>query len=146
MNERNTENSGPDGGEPTEAGASPSVPESRRGEEAPQRTTPETMALVIYILYLVGLAASVAAFVGLLIAYSNRRAAAGTWLEGHITYQIRTFWLGLAMFAVGLLTAVLGVGILILLFFLLWAAVRSVRGLGWLSRHEPVPDPLTLMW
>jgi uncharacterized membrane protein len=146
MSDSSTEAPGSAEERSAEAGARPSVPESRRGETLPHRPTPESMVLAIYILYLIGLAVSFAAVIGLLVAYSSRAATAHTWLEGHVTYQIRTFWIGLAMFSVGFLTIILGVGILILLFFFLWAAVRSIRGLGRLSRREPMPDPRTLMW
>ena len=50
---------------------------------------------LIYILYLASLVVGVTILIGLVIAYLNLREAIGTWAEGHYTYQIRTFWIGL---------------------------------------------------
>ena len=76
MSDSSTEAPGSAEERSAEAGARPSVPESRRGETLPHRPTPESMVLAIYILYLIGLAVSFAAVIGLLVAYSSRAAAA----------------------------------------------------------------------
>ena len=129
-----------------------SVPESvrRAGGEAhavdPLRGTDTTMATAVYVLYLVGLAASIAALVGVGLAHANRRAAAGTWLETHYQYQIRTFWYGLGLVAVGFATLPILIGGFVLLFWWVWAAVRTVKGWNRLSRREPIADPESLWW
>ena len=129
------------------SGAGGSVPESQRGLPSLLAANPETtMATAVYILYFVGLATGIAALIGVVIAHVNRESARGTWLESHYQFQIRTFWLGLAILCVGAVTSVIGIGLLILLFFLVWAAVRTVRGWSWLARQEPVPEPRTLLW
>ena len=104
------------------------------------------MAMVVYILYLVGLASGVAALFGVVLAYVYRPAAAGSWTESHIRYQIRTWWLGLLLLAAGIVLAALLIWIPILIFFFVWAAVRSIKGLGALGRREPIADPDTLFW
>lgn len=133
-------------GSPSPAGGS--VPESQRRADAARTVAgPDvTPATAVYILYLVGLATGLAALIGVVIAHLNRQTAGGTWLESHYQFQIRTFWMGLAMLIVGIATSVLGIGLLIVLFFLVWATVRTVRGWSRLARHEPIADPQTFWW
>jgi uncharacterized membrane protein len=105
-----------------------------------------TMPMVVYVLYLVGLATGIAAMIGVILAYANRDKTAGTWLESHYTFQIRTFWIGFLILCVAALTFVLGIGVLILLAFWIWAAVRAIIGLSKLSKREPIADPGTWTW
>ena len=123
-----------------------SVPATGRGDVPEPRSNGQTMVMVIYILYLVGLALSIAAIGGVVLAYINRAAAEGTWLEGHIHFQIRTWWLWLLIFILGAVLVSIGVGFLIMIFFLVWAAIRSIKGLSALSRREPIVDPTLLFW
>lgn len=118
-------------------------PHRSRRERAP---AVETMTTVVYVLYIAGLGGAVPGIVGMLIAYGNRGGAANTWLASHVQFQIRTFWLGLPIAVGGLILAVAGIGIALLLGFAIWVAVRSVRGLRLLSRGEPVGNPDTLLW
>ena len=74
--------------------------------------------------------------------YALRNDTRGTWLESHFRWQIRTFWLAL-LFS-GVLAAVAGVLMLLLIgfviwpvgFFLLgiWAIIRIAR--GWLRLRD----------
>jgi len=96
---------------------------------------------LIYILYLASAVIGVTILVGLVIAYINRRDAAGTWAESHYTYQIRTFWIGLLYSLISMLLMVVGIGFLLIIAVVVWAIVRSVRGLQWASAGSPVPNP-----
>ena len=78
--------------------------------------------------------------------YVKRDEARGTWLESHITWQIRTFWFSL-LWAVligisGLLLAIVLVGFAVWavgLFGLgVWAIYRIARGWLRLRDHQPI--------
>lgn len=53
-----------------------------------------------YILYAATLLVGVTAIVGVIIAYLCRRDVAGTWLESHVRWLIRTFWISLGLWVV----------------------------------------------
>ncbi|MBT5859802.1 MAG: hypothetical protein HOH89_01465 [Alphaproteobacteria bacterium] len=112
----------------------------------PSGLTQSNTVMVIYILYLVGFTAPITAIVGVVFAYMSRDQARDTWMESHYEFQIRTFWMGLGMAIVGGLLAVIGIGVLILIFWFVWAIIRSAKGLMWYSKGEPVPDPMTRLW
>ena len=103
---------------------------------------PDNLKL-IYILYLVSAIVGVTILIGVVIAYINRGQAAGTWVESHYTYQIRTFWIGLLFACISLVLMVVGVGFLLIAAVAIWGIVRCVRGLQWAAAGKPVPNPQT---
>lgn len=102
-------------------------------------------ANIIYILYLVGLVVGVTALIGVIMAYMNRDDAPA-WVRSHYEFQIRTFWIGLAMVVVGGITSFIAVGFLLLLFYTVWLIIRCVKGMQYVSRGESHPDPDTWMF
>jgi len=118
-------------------------PTSRRpdaaGEAAPENH--RTLTAVVYGLqagvFLIGLSAIVA----VVINYVKRDAVAGTWLESHFRWQIRTFWFGLLWGAIGALLFVFFVGWFILMADAVWIIYRIVK--GWLNLNDgkPMPPP-----
>jgi uncharacterized membrane protein len=54
---------------------------------------------------------------------------AGTWLESDFTWQIRTFWWSLGWCVLGIATAILIVGLIILMASAVWFVYRIVRRL-----------------
>ncbi len=105
-----------------------------------------TIPMVVYVLYLIGLATGVAAVIGVVLAYVNRDKVAGTWLTSHYRYQIRTFWIGLLICVVGGITVLVGIGFLILLGFAVWVAVRSILGINRLANRQPIANPAAWLW
>lgn len=100
---------------------------------------------LIYILYLVGLVFGLTALVGIILAYMNR-AKADTVAASHYTYLIRTFWMGLAYALLSMVLMMVGIGFLLMIALVVWLIVRCVKGLQWVSRGEPVPDPETWLF
>ena len=103
------------------------------------------MAHVIYALYALGLFTVLStAVVGVVLAYFNRDAGRGTWLEGHARWQIRTFWYGLLWVSLCLLFVVFTLGIGVLIVWLpaaivaLWFVYRIVRGWLRLAAGRPM--------
>ena len=102
----------------------------------------KTMPFVIYILYLASFITGITPLIGVVLAYVNR-GGAPAWLETHYTFLIRTFWIGLLYTVIGGVTLIFIVGWLVLLAASVWLIVRCAKGLSWLDRNEPVPDPYT---
>lgn len=107
-----------------------------------------TIAHVVYALHAVAIALGVAgaptvigSFVGsvpsiiaVVLNYTKRSGARGTWLESHYRWQIRTFWFAMLwlIIAVLLIMTLVGVpiGFGILIAVTLWLVYRIAR--GWL--------------
>ena len=98
------------------------------------------LALIVYILYLVGFLTGVSAVVGLIIATMQIERADPV-SRSHFRFQIRTFWIGLLFVAAGAITLYIGIGALILLWWVAWTAIRCVKGLLLLNAGEPVAQP-----
>ena len=99
------------------------------------------MALIIYILFLVGFAtAHIASIVGLVLAYVNRDSAP-EWLRSHYTFQIRTFWIGLLYFAIAGVCIFILIGIPMLVAVTVWFIVRCALGINRLMKNEAYPTP-----
>jgi len=99
---------------------------------------------LIYVLYLVGLAFGLTALIGVVLAYMNRGAASGV-LASHYTYLVRTFWLALGYGLVAAVLMVVGIGFLLMIAVAVWLILRCLRGLQWIGRGEPVPDPRSFL-
>jgi uncharacterized membrane protein len=75
--------------------------------------------------------------IAVILNYVKRSEAAGTWLESHFRWQIRTFWFGVLWVGLCFLFVVLTLGIGLVIAWLplgivgLWFVYRVVR--GWLA-------------
>ena len=54
-----------------------------------------TMPVVVYVLYLLGFAGGITAFIGFVMAYALKGRASER-MRSHYVFQIRTVWIGLA--------------------------------------------------
>lgn len=84
---------------------------------------------IIYFLYAASLFAGVTAIVAIIINYIKRDEVAGTWLESHFRWQMRTFWFSLLWAVIGMVTTVIGIGVVILITAGIWAIYRIVKGM-----------------
>jgi uncharacterized membrane protein len=113
-----------------------------------------TMPAVVYGLYLLGLTHGLTIIIGLIIAYASRDSA-GPRMRSHYTWQIRTFWLSIGWFLIGVALIFWG-GIFSLVlvglpFFALgwlicggvwlWVLIRLILGVVYLARDEAYPRP-----
>lgn len=97
--------------------------------------------MIIYILYLIGIAVGVVTIAGVIMAYLKRGDVSGTYAESHMTYLIRTFWIALVVGIVGSILTVVGVGLILLLALLVWYIYRVVKGFVAFNDGRPIPDP-----
>ena len=116
-----------------------------------------TLAHVIYALHALSIVAGISAaatlvsafvfgwpsLVAVVLNYVKRSDAAGTFLESHFRWQIRTFWFGLLWCVVAALLFISIVGWLILWAVAgiagLWVVYRIVRGWLALAGRRPLP-------
>lgn len=120
----------------------------------PRAEEDKVLPAVVYGLYLLGFTNGLTFLVGLILAYVNRDAA-GPINASHYTFAIRTFWLAIAWFLIGLLLTIFGaplslllVGIPVLMAGIaimgavgVWFVVRCVMGIYYLVRGEAYPRP-----
>jgi len=104
-----------------------------------KKTKLEEKTLIIYIFYFVGLS-----LVGLIMAYIYRKDAP-EWLEKHYTFQIRTFWIGLLYFFVGIILCFVFIGIVIELLAGAWLIIRCIKGIMSLNKKE-APEKVSTWW
>ena len=82
--------------------------------------------------------------IAVILNYARRGAAAGTFLESHFTWQIRTFWLAFMWAAIGLLAFLSIIGILVgwVVWVVtgVWVIYRVAR--GWLALVNGKPMPM----
>lgn len=96
-----------------------------------------TTAKIIYVLYLVSILVGLTGLIGVIIAYVSK-SDAEQWLQEHYRFQIRTFWIGFLYLFIAAITMAVGIGYLILIFWLIWIIVRCIKGLKALeARQQP---------
>ena len=100
---------------------------------------------LIYILYGIGFATAVTALVGMILAYLKLEDADAV-TASHFRYQLRTFWYGLIMVAVGSSLAVILIGIPILIWWMFWTVMRIVKGYLRANEQRPIDNPETWLF
>ena len=63
----------------------------------------------------------------------------GSWIESHVRWQTKTFWLTLIWMIIGGITTIFLIGWLVLLATSLWQIYRIVKGWEYLNEHRPMP-------
>ncbi|TVQ38998.1 MAG: hypothetical protein EA356_02075 [Geminicoccaceae bacterium] len=59
-------------------------------------------------------------------------------MDTHLAFQIRTFWIGLALTVAGTLLTLVLVGYVVLAFWFVWTLARVISGFLLLNRGEPI--------
>lgn len=103
-------------------------------------TSNENMPKIVYILYLVGLIFPLTGMIGVVLSYIYK-SEAPEWMQSHYQFQIRTFWIGALYMLVGTLLSIVLIGYLVLLFWWVWLAVRSIKGMRAFDRGQAHPNP-----
>ncbi|HEY8219571.1 MAG TPA: hypothetical protein VIF86_05675 [Methylobacter sp.] len=97
----------------------------------------KTLTTVIYALYAASYFVGVTAIVAIVMNYVKRDDVAGTFLESHFRWQIRTFWFGMLWGVLGAITFMFIVGWFVLIANGIWIIYRIVK--GWLRLNEGKP-------
>ncbi len=93
---------------------------------------------IISLLYLGSFLAGITALIALILSYVWEKEGHASWEDSHYRYHIRTFWIGLLYFVIGLLLAIFLIGLLVLWAIPVWFAVRAVKALLAAQKHEPI--------
>ncbi|HXM81020.1 MAG TPA: hypothetical protein VN929_03740 [Burkholderiales bacterium] len=100
----------------------------------------KTVTTVVYALQAAGfILGGITWIVAVIINYVKREDVAGSWLESHFRWQIRTFWFGLLWGVIGAVLLLVLVGYFVLLADAIWIIYRIVKGWLRLSENRPVP-------
>ncbi|MFT7339006.1 MAG: putative membrane protein [Marinobacter maritimus] len=106
------------------------IPADAKTNELSRRSDPvRNLAVVVYILQ--GLSfflGGITGLVGVIINYVKLDDVAGTWIEPHFRWQIRTFWIGLLWTIIGVVTSFIIIGWFILMGIAIWVIYRIVKG------------------
>lgn len=121
------------------------VPSEGNPPVLPTGSDPLGISKLVYILYFIGYMNGITTIAGVIIAYLKRgesTPAAAT----HLTFLIRTFWIGLLFGAIGFIASFIIFGILLLLATMVWMLIRLIKGCILAFDGKPVPDPHTWRW
>ncbi len=98
----------------------------------------KTITTLIYVLYALSLFFGITGVAAIVMNYVKRADVAGTWLESHFKWQIRTFWYSVLWAAVGFLLTFVVVGFAVLFLDTVWFIYRVVKGWVNLSADKPM--------
>lgn len=106
-------------------------------------------ANLIYILYLVGIAAGITAVIGVIMAYMAKDNNAPDWLKTHYQNQISIFWKTLIYMVVAVVVStilmIVLIGFILIwllpILILVWYIIRVVQGMQLVSQEKPVANP-----
>ena len=99
----------------------------------------KTLTMVVYLLQALGFFVGITWIVAVIINYVKKEEVAGSWLESHFRWQIRTFWFGLLWGAIGAVLLLVLVGYLVWVAAGIWVIYRIVK--GWLCLNDGKPLP-----
>ena len=94
--------------------------------------------LISYGLYFASYVLGITWLAAIIMNYVKRDEVRGTWLESHVEWQIKTFWLSFAGYVVGFITTFILIGFVILLITFIWNMYRLIVGLIALTENRPV--------
>ena len=97
----------------------------------------KTLTTIIYALYAASFLVGITAIVAIIINYIKKDDVAGTFLESHFRWQIRTFWFGLLWSVIGVITFLIAIGWFVLIANGIWIIYRIVK--GWLCLNDNKP-------
>jgi uncharacterized membrane protein len=101
----------------------------------------KTLTTVVYALYAATFISGITCIVGIIMNYVKKDDMAGTWLESHFRWQIRTFWFSLLWGMIGLFTWIIVIGWFILAANCIWFIYRIVKGWLYLNDNKPMYLP-----
>ena len=98
----------------------------------------KTLTLVVYVLQALGFFVGITWIAAVVINYVKQDDVAGSWLESHFRWQIRTFWFGLLWGVIGGILCIVFVGFFVLAALAVWMIYRIVKGVLDLNDGKPM--------
>ncbi len=102
----------------------------------PGQGNPLQPAIIIYLVYAGSFFVPFVAIGGLVYAYVER--GKDPVLDSHLDFQIRTFWWGLLILTIGIILTFILIGMLVILFWIVWTVVRIITGIQLAQKQQPV--------
>lgn len=96
---------------------------------------------VVYALYALSVVLAIPGMFGVILAWLKRGDVAGSYLESHVVWQVRTFWIWLAMWVAGAVLVFVLIGWLVLGAAQLWLVYRIIKGWLLLIDGRPIERP-----
>ena len=97
----------------------------------------KNVTTLIYALYAASFLIGITSIVAIVMNYIKKEDVAGTFLESHFRWQIRTFWFGMLWGMLGVITFVLVIGWFVLIVNGIWIIYRIAK--GWLRLNDNKP-------
>ena len=104
-----------------------------------------TMALVVYILYLVSYVFCPTALVGVIMAHVMVGESEPV-LRSHYQFQIRTFWVGALYLIIGFVLLAVVIGLFVWFWWFIWTLVRIIKGMVLLNEGRPIARPTSWLF
>ena len=98
---------------------------------------------IVSLLYLASVFTGITFLVGGVLAYVWKGEPHEPWEDSHYRYLVRTFWIGVIGTLVGLVLAVIVIGLLVLAAAFVLVVVRSVLAMIRAQKREAMPNPDT---
>lgn len=96
--------------------------------------------LLVYILQALSFVVGITAIAGVVINYLKRDEVRGTYLESHVSWQIKTFWYSLLGYIIGFVLLIVLIGGLVILAVTVWYIYRIIKGWLALNDGKELPD------
>lgn len=93
-------------------------------------------AKIVYGLFAIGYIVALTTLAGVIYAYLSRGKDAV--LDSHLQFQIRTFWISLALAVLAFVTMFVGVGLLVWAFLAVWGLIRVISGFLLANDGKPI--------
>jgi uncharacterized membrane protein len=110
----------------------------------PPLVSDQRLGLIVYLLYLAAYIFWITALIGVMIAHVRFPDLIDPLLRSHYHFQIRTFWIGLLYLVAGVFLAYAAfplIGVVVLIWWLIWSLVRNVHGALALNENKPIQEP-----
>lgn len=100
----------------------------------------KTLTWIIYGLYAGSFLLGFTSIVAIILNYVKRGDVAGTFLESHFRWQIRTFWISLIVAIIGMVLMLVLIGWFVLVADMIWVIYRLVIGAVKLNEDKPIVE------
>lgn len=104
-------------------------------------TKSRELVIIVHALNLASCFVGLTGLVAVIIAYLKRGEMGNDLWYDHLSFAIRTFWIGLVVSLIGLITSFIGIGFLILMVVFVWYLVRTIFALLKAIENKPIPNP-----
>lgn len=97
------------------------------------------VTMVAYGLYAFSYFAGITAIIAIVLNYIKLEEVAGTWLESHFRWQMRTFWFGLLWAVIAFITMPILIGFVVHFVNCIWIVYRVIKGWLYFNDNKPMP-------